>query len=161
MVDFAISLKPDQKMRDRIKRTFDTLPSETQWLNQTDFGTTKDTPIFINVETKIPFTGGQKADLQLTGWADAGDTKLDQLLEANGKCDVKIPTTPLLSFYGHDVYLSGWHVHDAGTRLLGKFRLGSTESILGIFQILKGLDILVAWGNKEYRQWYLKNVLKP
>ena len=133
-MDFAVTLKPDQKMMDRIKRTFKPLSLEDQWLNQTDYSTIKGTPIFINVETKIPFTGGQKADLQLTEWADAGDTKLSRLLEANGKGDIKIPTTPLLSFYGHDIYLSGWHVHDIGTRLLGKFRLGSTESILGVFK---------------------------
>ena len=161
MVDFAITLQQDQNMRDRIKKTFETLPPEAQWLNQTNFGATKDTPVFNNVETKTPLTGGQKADFQLTGWADAGDAKLNQLLEVNGKCDVKMPTTPLLSFYGHDIYLSGWHAYDTGTRPLGKVRLGSTESILGILQILRGLDILVAWGNKDYRRWYLKNVLKP
>ena len=161
MVDFAIALEPDSDMMKRIRKTFASLPPEERYLNQTHHLPVQHRPIIVNVETKIPFTGGQKADLQLAGWQDAGETKLKQLLESNSNGRAQIPTMPMVSFHGHDAYISAWHIRDEGRVMLGNFRLGSSESVLRIFQILKGLDIVVEWGHSEYRKWYLKHVLKP
>ena len=41
----------------------------------------------------------------------------------------------------------------------GKLRLGGSDSLLGVFQLIKGIDVLVDWANIEYRAWYLSNVL--
>lgn len=43
--------------------------------------------------------------------------------------------------------------------MYGKLRLGGTDTIPGVFQIIKGLSLLVEWANTDYRQWYQNNVL--
>ena len=107
MVDYAIYLEPSSDIRRRIKKTFETLPLEENFLNQTSYAPLKAAPIIINVETNPPFIGGPKADQQLTGWQDVGEAKLKELFAANGNNNAQIPTMPLISFYGYDAYLSG------------------------------------------------------
>lgn len=38
-------------------------------------------------------------------------------------------------------------------------RVGGTDSLLGIYQILAALEILVDWAHTTFRAWYLDNVL--
>ena len=46
-------------------------------------------------------------------------------------------------------------------RLYGKLHIGSTRTLLGVFQIMTGLDLLVDWVAKEFRNWYKSTILTP
>lgn len=182
MVDFAVVLKPDDQVMGRIRRLLGPFKAEERYLNQTtDYDAVRECPIFLNVETKTPNNGGQDADIQLSTWAGAGFAKLEQLLDGpeaskakvkgkkQGKNQAKddktihppIPTMPLLSIHGPCVRVSALQRTSAGNVHLEDIELGNVKTILGIFKILRGLDILVSWGHNEYRAWYLENILTP
>jgi len=42
-----------------------------------------------------------------------------------------------------------------------RLRLGGTDTLLGTFQVIEGLSLLVDWANTDYRSWYQNNVLTP
>ena len=161
MVDYAVIIKPDNDLEKRITRTLASFKADEHNINQTDYSPVRFAPFIFSVEAKVPFSGGQTSDIQHMAWYDAGGTKIQQLLEKNGKKNVKIPTIPVLSAHGHDFHLSGWYMKQDETEYVGKLRLGSTETVQGIFQILKCLHILVEWGNTTYRKWFCENVLSP
>lgn len=162
MVDFGLTLnlQTDQNLKQRIRRTMTGLHHASQSLNQSDHAALQYAPIFLNVETKLPFTGGEEAEIQLGVWTSAGFNKVELLLRWNSKGDQAVPMMPGLLVYGHDWFLCAMQRTGGETLTYGKLRLGGTDSILGIFQILRALDILVTWGSTEYREWYLDNVLK-
>lgn len=107
MVDFAISLLPvDGNIQKRIRHTLSIEGLETESLNQTHHQQIRDYPIAINMETKIPFSGGEKSDIQLATWIGAGFRRLQRLLDSNPQPTADIPVMPALSMHGHDMYLS-------------------------------------------------------
>jgi len=159
-VDFVLTLRPDQELEDRIVKTLLLQPRSSRFLNQTNHEPVRIAPIFVNIETKIPNTGGQKANVQLATWGYAGFSKLHQMLHANGNGTEKVPAIPMLSAHGHDWHLAALHERGNDNLLIGRMALGTTETIQGIFQIIEALDILANWGLTEYKPWYLKNVIK-
>jgi len=105
LVDFAVYLRSEASEEERILQVIAKFPSDAQSINQTQYAPLRQRPIAISIETKPPFTGGETADVQLSIWAGAGLMKLTQLLELQGK-DSEIPALPVLTFHGHDLYLS-------------------------------------------------------
>ena len=45
--------------------------------------------------------------------------------------------------------------------MYGKLRLGGSDILLGTFQKVKELGVLVDWANTSYRPWYFDKVVKP
>lgn len=43
--------------------------------------------------------------------------------------------------------------------MFGHLRLGGTDSILGIFQIIKALEELLDWALVDFQEWYSTKVL--
>lgn len=105
MVDFCVYLQPNTQMRSQIFKSLAKLPSECQTLNQTKTSELRICPIAINIETKVPFSGGETADVQLAVWTGAGLMKTRQLLTANNRAKTQIPTVPVVQMHGHDVHL--------------------------------------------------------
>ena len=160
MMDYTIGIAPDDALHDRIIDTLRHLPKEHQSFNQTAYQLVRFVPLIGHLETKTPATGGQKSDVQICIWGYAGFTKTQQLLEGNVYADEPIPATPMLSAHGHDGHLSALHQQGRQILLLGRLALGGKETVQGIFQIIKALDILASWGNIEYWIWYFEYVLK-
>lgn len=106
MVDFAIHLNLSRPMEERVRSTISRFPSNAQSINQTMYDALRATPIAINMETKPPYTGGQSSDVQNAIWAGASLVKMEQILELRAKEDMKIPSMPLLTFHGHDMFFS-------------------------------------------------------
>lgn len=106
LVDLAVYLKPTPHMQERILRALTNLDKNSQSINQTSSASLRLNPISLSIETKIPFTGGDVADVQLAVWAGAGLLRLAQLLKQHGKAGDEVPTLPVLTFYGHDLFLS-------------------------------------------------------
>lgn len=164
MVDFAITLKfgNDTGLMDRTIQYVGSLKQDEQTLNQT-FGDAlmRCEPIFLNIETKTPFAGGDTSDIQLAVWGGAGLTKIEDLLSKSNRAGLAIPTMPIITIHGHDWHLCSLQRKGGKTLSKGKIHLGSTATVLGIFQIIKALDTLVTWGNTTYRKWFVSNILTP
>ncbi len=158
-VDFVLTLEPDADFMRRIKKTLLLQTRERQNLNQTTCEDVRNLPIFLNIETKIPNSGGEKADVQLSTWGYAGFTKMHQLLGANGHPTDAIPAVPMVSAHGHDWHLAALQERGEENLLMGRLALGTTETIQGIFQIMKALDVLATWGHTKYKPWYLDKVI--
>ena len=106
LVDLAVYLRPTAHMQERILRALTNLDKNSQSINQTSSASLRFNPISLSIETKIPFTGGDVADVQLAVWAGAGLLRLAQLLKQHGKGGDEVPTLPVLTFYGHDLFLT-------------------------------------------------------
>ena len=106
MVDYAVCLVPPQRIEERINTTIAKFPKDAQSVNQTLYEPLRHKPIAFNIETKKPFTGGQDADVQLSVWAGAGLLKMGQLMDKQNRHRVEIPTTPVLTLHGYDLYMS-------------------------------------------------------
>lgn len=105
MVDFCVYLQPNIQMETQIYRCLAKLPMECQTVNQTNISQLCICPIAINIETKIPFSGEETADVQSAVWTGAGLMKTRQLLTANNRAKTQIPTVPVVQMHGHDVHL--------------------------------------------------------
>lgn len=44
--------------------------------------------------------------------------------------------------------------------MYGNLRLGGSDTLLGVFQMVKGLEEISQWADIMFRPWYMKNVLK-
>ena len=65
LVDLAVYLKPTAHTQERILRALTNLDKNSQSINQTSSASLRLNPICLSIETKIPFTGGDIADVQL------------------------------------------------------------------------------------------------
>lgn len=106
MVDYAIYLHPSESMERKIQHTLRGQAPGTQSVNQTMSSSLRRRPIAINLETKVPFSGGETADVQLAIWMSAGITRLRQMLSECGNQGEDVPAMPALSMHGHDLHLS-------------------------------------------------------
>ena len=46
-------------------------------------------------------------------------------------------------------------------RLYRQLSIGSTRTLLGVFQILAALDLLIDWVHNDFRNWYKSTILTP
>jgi len=178
MVDLAILLRLDPFAQTRLRNILQCSPKDSQSVNQTMQNPLREEPIAINIETKVPFSGEATADLQLAIWSGAGLLRIRGLLEMLEHAQEQIPTLPMLSLHGHDLHLSAIQERtDLNVRLAspllyvyllkltfvqrvyGKLRIGSTDSILGIFQVIAGFEVLIDWANTDLRKFYEEKIL--
>ena len=156
MVDFAIFIRPDKDMEKNIRYALRGELKEAQSVNQTMHAPLRMCPIVISVETKLPFSGGETADVQSATWTGAGFTRTRQILPETEE----IPTMPTLLAYGHDLYLVAFQEQADSNMMYGRLRLGGSDTLLGIFQMVKALEVLVDWANTDYRSWYFDKVIR-
>ena len=156
MVDFAIYIKPDKEMKNSIRYTLRGNLKESQSVNQTMHGPLRMCPIAISVETKLPFSGGDTADIQSATWMGAGLARIRQMLPESDD----IPTMPALLAHGHQLHLVAFQEQVDSNVMYGRLPLGSSDTLLGTFQMAKALDVLVDWANTDYRAWYFDKVIR-
>ena len=104
MVDYAITLLPDEKFRQQIRLSLRDFPTEHRNVNQTPFSPVKFRPISLNIEAKTPGSGKYDMMVQLSIWVAAQFKKLEMLRGAKS-VDIGLP---LVSIEGHD-----WKAHMA------------------------------------------------
>ena len=133
MVDYAFVTQPDPEMKSAIREIIHGEPKEAQAVNQTMHAPLRMCPIAISVGTKPPFSEGETADVQLAIWAAAGLTKLGQCLSQ----DQTISTIPTLAAHGYELHLLALQEKGDENMMDGRLRLGSTETLLEPFQMLR------------------------
>ncbi|GAP82355.1 putative methyltransferase type 11 [Rosellinia necatrix] len=158
MVDFCFFVEPEG----RVATVIDELRESIPYINHTDYNALRRRPIVLSVESKKPGEGFRKAHLQLGVWQAAQWTfLLDQLpSKSKSKDDGNvIPFLPGVIIQGHDWYFTASTRFHNTTILWTKQPIGTTESILGIFQVVCVLRHITTWIRKTYWPWYRLAIL--
>lgn len=164
MVDFAIYLEETPELLDGIKSIAARHSSITPSFNQTFDPPLCTTPIAVSIETKKPGIEWDTAVVQVSTWAAAQFTKLEELLEESGhtvdsarQCMLFLP---LFIVQGHDwTFLVATREPDGQTRIWSKIIVGSTISPLGVYQIIATLQLFAKWSVEVLKPWFWKHVL--
>ncbi|KAL9118420.1 MAG: hypothetical protein Q9187_005033 [Circinaria calcarea] len=168
MVDYGIVIQP--AVNSILEASIRRLCREQQLdsVNQTDPNHVRFTPIAVSMETKRAAIEEDQAILQLNTWVSAHFAKLDSLVgsyasnekaKAEIKAKATMPILPLVKIQGHDWKLL---IAEKQTDLIlihGELAIGSTQSHLGVYQILAALQRLAQWVNDEYRPWWMREIL--
>lgn len=161
MVDYAMVIRPDSNMSQRIRHKL--LSDNTLSINQTEAEYVRYHPITINIETKRAAIEEDKAYVQQGIWNIAQFSHLERLM----KDDAPFPILPLLMIQGHEwkmLIAEIFKTDDnttAGRKMTfaGHVRIGATDSVVGIYQIISSLRVLARWIDEWYRPWFEAYVL--
>ena len=125
-------------------------------INQTYARWVRFTPIAISIETKRGAIEDDRTHVQLSTWLIAHFKRLRQLIIKR----VDFPSLPVLSVQGKTwLLLIATLNADGNIYLIEDVTLGTTDSILGIYQIIAALRRLARWVHEEYRPWFEREVL--
>ncbi|KAF2972605.1 hypothetical protein GQX73_g1037 [Xylaria multiplex] len=144
MVDYCIFVEPGPDEAAKI----DELRERWGCINPTDYNPLRRRPIVLSAESRKSGEGFRNAQLQLSVWQAAQwNFLLDILAREYGETQVQaaIPFLPALIIQGHDWYFTASTRFNNETILWTKQPIGTTESILGIFQILHALRHIATW----------------
>lgn len=144
-------------------------------------------PIAVSFETKRAAIDEDDAHVQLGIWVAAHFARLRQLVAARRRAvegaddrnteagtGVRLPILPLVIIQGHDWKVMVAEAVQNGTVgdkrstedsqgyrvvILRDLRLGSTDTVLGIYQLVGAVRMLARWVNEEYRPWLQSETL--
>lgn len=161
MVDYAMVIRPDPEMSQRIRQKL--LADGTWSINQTEAEYVRYNLITISIETKRAAIEEDKAYVQQGIWITAQFSHLERLM----KDDAPFPILPLLMIQGHEwkmLIAENFNTEDntAAERKMtfaGHVRIGATDSVVGIYQIIASLRVLARWIDESYRPWFEEFVL--
>ncbi|KAK0248755.1 hypothetical protein LTS02_013254 [Friedmanniomyces endolithicus] len=115
----------------------------------------------MSIETKTALAGSAEATLQLSIWATAQISFLRRMLtKARNGVGPTIPL-PLVIVVGHEWNLG--YMEDRGQEVIlwTGIPIGKTDSLLGMYQILAGVQCLVQWAEEVDRPWLEESILRP
>ncbi|KAI4287221.1 MAG: hypothetical protein L6R35_003522 [Caloplaca aegaea] len=162
LVDFAIIVRPHEMsaLEAAIKRECALLPQKT--INQTDASYVRNKPIAISMEVKRPAGDEDVALVELQTWVTAHYNMLKVLLDSkDGLGAFDFPILPLIQVQGHVWNLWIAEYKDTPNQIIihRRILLGSTDRIVGIYQIIASVQRLAQWVAEEYQPWWIKEVL--
>lgn len=154
MVDYSLVIKPSAAMAEKIRSK---LGAEGRGsINHTAAEYIRFDPIAISVETKRAAIAEDTAHAQLGLWVAAHFARLRQLTLSQDQ----LPILPLLIVQGPEWKLMVAEQTSYGNIvILRDLVLGSTRSVLGIYQILSAIGRLAEWVDHDYRSWFEENAL--
>ncbi|KAK1519068.1 hypothetical protein CABS01_16627 [Colletotrichum abscissum] len=146
MVDYCIHVVPTTEERTRIDRLCTTRPAAS--INHTDWGNLSSDPIALSVETKRDGEGLEQALSQIGTWHAA---QWRSLLLEKQQPPTDIDFLPAFIAQGHSWYFVATTRHDSGQAwLYTKMEVGTTETLIGTFQILAALQYFKCWIEDSY-----------
>ena len=165
MVDYAIVIRPSRDFKGDAsqslhQRIIEKLRSEEggESINQTAADYVRFKPIGVNIETKKGAVGEDEAHVQLGTWLTAQYSRLRQLVSIESKA--KLPSLPVLSVQGHRWLLMITCIHENNRiDLVKELDLGSTRSIVGVYQVVAAIRRIAQWVRDDYRPWFEREVL--
>lgn len=168
MVDYAIHIEPDDSLLDDISAKL-LIEDKSRSINHTDKICLYASPIAISIETKRAGGDEFEGTRQLVSWVSAHYTRLHQLVTSETSCNGEqhnhgphhFPDLPLILVIGHDWKFMIAHpcANEERLRIMRGMKIGSTESVLGIYQLISSIRRLCRWINEVYRPWFEQTVL--
>jgi len=172
MVDCSLTILMSAEEENIVDDGFANMRPNERTLNQS-LGCIKNSPLFLNIELKKT-QSNRDPEVQLAIWALAG---LRKMLHHGWPTHMPMPAIALNGhqwdcyiFFEANKNLVGHLRSHLPTRfvanissfqiMLGPYLMGTTTSITGIWHILYRLNVLVEWGNNEYRKWFEETVLR-
>ncbi|KAJ9132100.1 hypothetical protein NKR23_g11418 [Pleurostoma richardsiae] len=161
MIDFCLYLDPEA-LKDRaavreIELTRQSLAG--YMINHTDYDPLRKRPLTLSIETKKPGEGLENATLQVGAWHAAQWRFLDAMADRLGEDSTSLSFLPAIIIQGHDWNFAATTREGNKTVLWLKQTIGSTNSVLGIYQIVTALQSFRRWTQKTYWPWFRATVL--
>ncbi|OQN95440.1 hypothetical protein B0A48_18548 [Cryoendolithus antarcticus] len=168
-VDFALALNISDELKE-------TLQSANIALSQSDHAPIIRNPIAVSIETKMPNAGTVEGLLQVETWAAAQVALLRQLIsraetiikprpsDTPTRSSQELPTLPLILVEGHEwrfLLFRDNNDNKSATFYRNGITFGRTTSLLGCYQIIAGVQLLMEWAEMEYRPWMQEFILQP
>ncbi|KAI0115530.1 hypothetical protein GGR51DRAFT_555964 [Nemania sp. FL0031] len=163
IVDFCIALQPDEStsvvMRELRSRNYGST------VNHTDFYPLRDKPIALSARSTELGEDLLEAQAQIGVWQSAQWSLLNsQNQSAMGKPHSTdsisgLPFLPALFIQGSQWYFAATTRLGNRTLLWTQQRIGASDTVLGIFQIIRTLRHLAEWSVTVYWPWYESEVL--
>ncbi|KAH8657295.1 hypothetical protein BGZ61DRAFT_371520 [Ilyonectria robusta] len=132
-------------------------------INHTDYYPLRQRPMALGIETKKTGEGWDSAALQIGVWHVAHWDLLTELSRTDTQDETvsdarpqkaRLPEfLPGLIIQGHDWYLVVTTREASQTILWTKLTIGTTSNVMGIYQIILGLQVLRRWA--QYNYWPL------
>ncbi|KAL8762709.1 MAG: hypothetical protein Q9184_001333 [Pyrenodesmia sp. 2 TL-2023] len=162
LVDFAIMVRPQESspLEDTLERKCALMPSKT--INQTDASYIRNKPIAISMEVKRPAGNEDVSVVELQTWVTAHYNMLKVLLSSNNALGkFELPVLPLIQVQGHmwNLWVAEFKSGNNQIIIHRRISLGSTDKIVGIYQIIASLQRLAQWVAEEYQPWWIKATL--
>ncbi|TKW55343.1 hypothetical protein CTA1_11867 [Colletotrichum tanaceti] len=161
-VDYVLSIEPANDASDGPAAvaavTQLRLRLDEESISHTSFLPLSSRPISVSIETKRGGDHEKKAQLQMGVWQAAQWKMLSQQVDAQALAQLAF--IPGVVIQGHQWRLVATTYRDHKTTLWTARQFGSTETPLGTFQAIAGLQVLQHWTGEVYWPWYKRNVLK-
>lgn len=160
MVDYVVALRPSDELQVLIDAFLLGEPQGRDSINQTRYTPLRKRPAPIFIETKTTAGVRDGASVQLGVWLAAWYQRLRSLTALAGDPEKELLTLPLIQ-----VSSSIWTVMfavDQGKEIRvwhRNWKIGDTESILGIYQLQASLVVLGKWMKDIFEPW-LMGILK-
>lgn len=152
MVDYCICIQPDPNSIQFQPTESLCLHRPGQSINHTDWGDLTQYPIGVSIETKGPGTAYDAALVQVATWHAAQWRSIFHGRERQPVSQVsRIPFLPGIIVIKHDWYFVATDRNGIGkARTFESLPLGSTGTMLGLYQLTMSLQKLVEWVRVEY-----------
>lgn len=162
MVDFGIYISPEaepsSEATNAVQNLRRVLPCNV--INHSDFVSLRSRPLAVSIESKKRNSiNPETAELQLGTWHAAQWKFLEDLVKRSGGSFDGLPFLPAVIVNGHDWSFAATTKEGQKTILWLEKSFGSTNSSLGVFKAIWGLQRLAKWAREVYWPWYKKNAL--
>ncbi|KAI1112016.1 hypothetical protein F5Y14DRAFT_284876 [Nemania sp. NC0429] len=155
LVDYSLNLVParDSPLADAIDKFIATQSPEMRTVAPTMYDPVRRRPQAIAIETKLANSPSDPL-FQLTVWTQATFARFRRLIDSTrGPDGISLLSLPLIAVRGHEWRL--WFGHDTAhaLELYGPLTIGSTETLMNTFKLIRSLRILAEWVDTDFRVW--------
>ncbi|KAK1973308.1 hypothetical protein LZ30DRAFT_611234, partial [Colletotrichum cereale] len=127
-------------------------------INHTDWGSFKQNPIALSIETKCSVEEQRKAILQMGIWHACQWRNLRELAE--GRSLKGLGFLPGILVFGHEWFFVASVPGPSGQSVLfTKQAIGTTEKEVGIYSILAAVEVLRAWAADQFWPGFKEAIL--
>ncbi|KAI0160788.1 hypothetical protein GGR57DRAFT_392186 [Xylariaceae sp. FL1272] len=150
MIDFCLFVEPQGQDEKMIRE----LREGLLFINHTDYYPLRHRPLVLSAESKQPGMGFRDAQIQLGVWQAEQWAFFERMLSPRGGIPKLIPFLPALIIQGHEWSFAATTRSGNETILWVKQPIGSTDTALGIFQVIHALRYIAEWVRRAYWPWY-------
>lgn len=154
MADYALIIEPSPAMQNAIMEKLRSTNRVS--INQTKALYTRFDPLGVNIETKRPHSQEDKGFVQIITWVSAQFENYKRLCGD----EVYNRSLPIIFTQGHvwKLMIARRRAPDEVYIVMG-LTLGSTENILGLYQVMRAIDRLAQWVIEDFKPWFEQKFL--